>query len=298
MHKNIREATHANSWYSGHAQALEAELSGYINSAQKQDNFNNLKSIIVPHAGYAYCAPTAAYAFVNINPSNYNRVVLLGPSHHEYFPGCGMTPFEYFQTPFGDIKVDTETNKKLLENGKYFNVLPEEVDKEEHSLELEMPFLKMLFKNKDLSILPIMVGDTNLKDNYAIANELYNLYEDPKTLFLVSSDFCHWGKRFGYTYYDKESPTIWESTEKLDKKALEIIGKLDPAELDKYFKTTRNTICGRNPIGIVLCTIDEYKKKHKDANITFDCAKYSQSEKVKSANGSSVSYAAGVNFIN
>ena len=59
--------------------------------------------------------------------------------------------------------------------------------------------------------------------------------EDPKTLFVISSDFCHWGQRFGYTFYDKSKGQIWESTEFLDKKAMEIIGRMDPKEFNEYF---------------------------------------------------------------
>lgn len=40
---------------------------------------------------------------------------------------------------------------------------------------------------------------------------------DPQNLFVISSDFCHWGSRFRYTYYDKSAGPIWKSIEKLDK---------------------------------------------------------------------------------
>ena len=141
---NLREATHAGSWYSNHPQVLGAELSGYFSKAEKFDTQDRLKSIIVPHAGYCYSAPTAAKAFINIDPDKYNRVVVLGPSHHEYFRGCGLTPFDSFQTPFGNIKVDTATNAKLLNDScKSFFTLPEAIDEEEHSIEIEIPFLKL-----------------------------------------------------------------------------------------------------------------------------------------------------------
>lgn len=296
--KNLREATHAGSWYSNHPQVLGAELSGYFSKAEKFDTQDRLKSIIVPHAGYCYSAPTAAKAFINIDPDKYNRVVVLGPSHHEYFRGCGLTPFDSFQTPFGNIKVDTATNAKLLNDScKSFFTLPEAIDEEEHSIELEIPFLKLLYNKKDFSLLPIMVGDTSLANNRKIGEALFDLYKDPNTLFVISSDFCHWGRRFGYTYYDEQYDEIWKSTEHLDKMALDIIASLDAKKLDDYFKKYKNTICGQNPISIVLCMIEKYKQMYEDKNIHFDCAGYTQSEKVKNRNGSSVSYAAAVNYI-
>ena len=118
-----------------------------------------------------------------------------------------------------------------------------------------------------------------------------------KTLFVISSDFCHWGQKFGFTYYNEKYENIWESTEDLDKQALNIISEMNSAKLDQYFKKTRNTICGRNPITIVLSIIENYKKNHGDKKVSFDTVGYAQSCKVKSFDERSVSYAAGVNFI-
>ena len=63
-------------------------------------------------------------------------------------------------------------------------------------------------------------------------------------------------------------------------------------------KKTGNTICGSNPITIILSLIEEYQKNHQDKKITFDTAGYAQSEKITNIYyDSAVSYAAGVNFI-
>ena len=160
-----------------------------------------------------------------------------------------------------------------------------------------MPFLKYIFDKKDFSLIPIMVGHNDFLTNTEIGKALYDLYEDPKTLFVISSDFCHWGRNFGFTYYDNKFDNIWESTQDLDKQALDIISEMNSAKLDQYFKKTRNTICGRNPITIVLSIIENYKKNHADKKISFDTVGYSQSNKVKTKFETSFSYAAGVNFI-
>lgn len=296
MESSIREATHAGSWYSSDPQVLSEQLGSYLSKATKHKSASNLKSIIAPHAGYSYSGPTAAFAFININPDNYDRVVVLGPSHHEYFKGCGLSPFKEAQTPFGNIPIDIVLNAKL-EKKSLFKTISAKVDESEHSIEMELPFLKMIFNTKQFTLLPIMIGEINLQEAQEIGNTLLEIYEDPKTLFVISSDFCHWGKRFGYTYYDKAFNEIWQSTENLDKMALEIIGKLNPVELNEYFSKYKNTICGRKPISIVLFVIDEYQKKNKGKSVSFECAGYSQSDQVTSMNGSSVSYAAGINFI-
>ena len=297
MKSTIRTASHSGSWYDDNPIALSKELSAYLSASNQYSQYNSLKSIIVPHSGLEYGGPVAAKAFINVNPSNFDKVVILGPSHYEYFKGAALTSFKKFETPFGDVDVDTDTINDLLEDSNHFFSFPQSCDVQEHSIEIEVPFLKYIFDKKKFSIIPMVIGDGNLRKNVELGKCLYNLYEDPKTLFVISSDFCHWGRDFDYVYYNKKFKNIWESTEDLDRQALDIIGEMNSQKFDDYMKKTKNTICGRNPITIILSIIEEYQKKHQNKKITFDTAGYSQSEKVTSMNGSSVSYAAGVNFI-
>ena len=294
---NIRPASHSGSWYQNSPKLLSQEISQYISSAKKLQNQGYVKSIIVPHAGYRFCGETMAQSFININPNNYDRIVILGPSHHEYFQGCGLTSFEKFDTPFGAINVDNNSIKKLVKKSNIFFEISKSIDINEHSIEMELPFLKQIFNDKEFSIIPIIVGDNNYETNKKIAEILYELYKDKKTLFVISSDFCHWGRNFGYTYYDKNFNNIWESIQDLDKQALDIIKEINSEKLEKYFKKTKNTICGRNPISIILSIVEKYKNEHKNENVEFINAGYAQSNKVKSIYEASVSYAAAVNYI-
>ena len=82
--KQIRRAAKAGTWYESNPAKLGAELQNYLDQAEKTvevQNGQSLKAIIGPHAGFTYSGPTAGWAYKNIDPSLYNRVVLLGPSH-------------------------------------------------------------------------------------------------------------------------------------------------------------------------------------------------------------------------
>ena len=103
MNSLTRTASHANGWYTGDPKELAKELSTYLSKSKKYDESSSLKSIIVPHSGLCYGGPTAAKAFINVNPSLFDRAVILGPSHFEDFQGVGLTSFEKFKTPFGLI---------------------------------------------------------------------------------------------------------------------------------------------------------------------------------------------------
>jgi AmmeMemoRadiSam system protein B len=75
---------------------------------------------------------------------------------------------------------------------------------------------------------------------------------DPHTLFVASSDFCHWGKRFRYTCRDPACAAIHESIEKTDRDGMAFIEALNPCGFAAYLEKTKNTICGRRPIALLI----------------------------------------------
>lgn len=114
----------------------------------------------------------------------------------------------------------------------------------------------------DFQIVPIMVGKVSTKQKKAYAKYLTsfhflnrvlkNYLEDDETVFVISSDFCHWGSAFHFQYYDPSDGEIWESIEKLDKKGASLICNEDADGFAKYIDSYHNTICGRNCIEVVL----------------------------------------------
>lgn len=156
---------------------------------------------------------------------------------------------------------------------------------------MHLPYLRKMLGDK-FKLVPIMVGATDLKMQSDYADILLPYFEDKDSLFVISSDFCHWGSRFEYQYYNKEDGLPWQSIEKLDGMGMNHIQEHDPAAFDKYIKETKNTICGRHPIGIYLNLLKKSKLGLKTKFV-----KYAQSEQVKSSKQSSVSYASAISFI-
>ncbi|KAJ3324431.1 Protein memo1 [Boothiomyces sp. JEL0866] len=278
-----RPATHAFSWYEGNPQILNQQLDQFLNSTNVQPS--NARAIIAPHAGYRYSGETAAYAYNAISPETIDRVFLLGPSHKVYLKGCALSGNEYYETPIGDITIDSAVIQQLLDTGKYTTMSPN-VDKNEHSLELHLPFIQKIMSRKtgSYTLVPVMVGDLSQIDG--IANTLTAYLNDDRNLFVISSDFCHWGERFDYSPCDSSMP-IHSYIEQLDHKGMELISSLSYNGFLKYLKETHNTICGRNPILLLLRIIELLGS----ANWELKFVKYSQSSKVVDKRDSSVSYA-------
>lgn len=290
-----RIAKKAGSWYEANAVVLSEELKDYLDYASKQlknydTNIKTLKAIIVPHAGYTYSGPTAGYSYFRLSNEktlkSINTIFVLGPSHYTYFKGCKVTQCSLIQTPFGNLEVNTEITKNLAEQTN-FSVLPKDVDEKEHSLEMQFPFIYQStyangYKPK---IVSIMVGETNPDTALSIGKVLLPYFERDDVSFIISSDFCHWGNNFDYMPYSGTGP-IHEYIEKLDKEGINYILNKDLEGFYNYLETTQNTICGRNPIMILLSII----KLQKKYNIEGHKLAYAQSGKVKSNKESSVSY--------
>ncbi len=127
-----------------------------------------------------------------------------------------MSILKKFETPLYDLKVDSKINADLEATGE-FQWLNKKTDEDEHSIEMHLPYIAKVMEGFDFTIVPIMVGSLSVESERLYGEILAPYLEDPSNLFVISSDFCHWGNRFHYTYYDKSCGHIHQSIEKLDK---------------------------------------------------------------------------------
>ena len=143
---STREASHAGSWYESDGSYLHQQLSNWLTEATNSST-NRLKAraIIAPHAGYTYSGPTAAYAYRHIDPTDIERVFLLGPSHHYSLNTCALTNHSLYQTPLYNIKIDTQISNELYQTG-LFTIMNRQQDSDEHSLEMHLPYIAKVFE--------------------------------------------------------------------------------------------------------------------------------------------------------
>lgn len=143
------------------------------------------KAVIAPHAGYAYSGPIAAAAFQALAGLPLARVLVLGPAHRVPVRGLALPGADAFATPLGEVPVDTEAAAALSDLPQV-TTFPE-AHGPEHSLEVELPFLQVLFPG--VPVLPIVVGDA---DGDEVAEVLDRLWGGPETAVVISSDLSHY----------------------------------------------------------------------------------------------------------
>eukprot|EP00921_Rhytidocystis_pertsovi_P006046 GHVQ01010277.1.p1 GENE.GHVQ01010277.1~~GHVQ01010277.1.p1 ORF type:complete len:313 (+),score=33.29 GHVQ01010277.1:86-1024(+) len=287
-----RKASHAGSWYASDGVLLAQQLSDLIAQVQGTPHTNNsLKALICPHAGYAYCGTTAAWSWRQIDASKINRVVALGPSHHVYLTSCSLPApsVRHYETPLGDVRLD-HTGLEAMRCTGEFEEMSIADDQNEHSIELQLPFLRHVMKDADFVLLPIIVGHLSNKQLGTYGELLLPYFKDQNTLFVISSDFCHWGKRFRYTYVmpDCENIPVYKAIETLDMQGIYLIEKQDSAGFEAYLHKHGNTICGQNPIRVLLHLLNSAGRSNYSSTLLH----YSQSCQATEHRESSVSYAA------
>lgn len=144
------------------------------------------KAVIAPHAGYVYSGPIAATAFQALaSNKTLRRVIVLGPAHRVPVRGVALPGVDAFATPLGEVPVDTalaETVSRLPQ----VTTFPE-AHAPEHSLEVELPFLQVLFPA--IEVLPLVVGDASGDE---VAEVLDLVWGGEETAIVVSSDLSHY----------------------------------------------------------------------------------------------------------
>lgn len=181
----VRDAAVAGLFYEADQGRLQQHITSLLEEAHQHPVFTP-QALIVPHAGYMYSGKTAARAYGLLAPlrEQIKRVVLLGPAHRVYLEGMAVPSAGAFATPLGDVPLDRE----LLERAR---ALPgvstcDEAHREEHSLEVQLPFLQTLLEQ--FTLAPVVVGQC---DAPQVADLVDALWGGPETLLLVSTDLSH-----------------------------------------------------------------------------------------------------------
>lgn len=248
--ESTRKAQFAGSWYEGDGTRLGKQLDLFLANAQAQMQKEavkppaNIQAIIVPHAGYMYSGQTAAFAYSQARSVKPKRVFILGPSHQVNFSGVALPMAVSFATPLGDLDVDKEIIGELKAY-PIFQTLPD-VHRNEHSLELQLPFIKQTFG--DVKIVPLVVGQLPDEAEVRLCAEILKGFLQEGDLVVVSSDFTHFGPRYDYRPFQSD---IRANIKKLDMEAFDHLRHHDVGGFLDFQHRTRDTICGFYPCAVL-----------------------------------------------
>jgi AmmeMemoRadiSam system protein B len=184
-----RKAYAAGKFYENDLPPLLSELYELF-SKTHQLNKGEVLAVISPHAGYAYSGEIAAWGFRQIDANKkFDNIFILASSHTMAIPGASVYSAGNYETPLGEVKVNTHLADSLIKSNPYLIFLPE-AHAQEHSIENQLPFLQY-YLEQDFQIVPILIGTDDKKALKSIANTL-KPFLNKDNLFVISSDFSHY----------------------------------------------------------------------------------------------------------
>ncbi len=180
-----RSAAVAGLFYPGNKTTLAQDVHAMLSKA-RHCAFSP-KALIVPHAGYVYSGAVAASGFAALEniARHIRRVVLLGPTHRVAVRGLALPGADIFSTPLGTVEIDAAAARAIAHLPQV--VTSPQAHAQEHSLEVQLPFLQSMLS--DFKLLPLAVGDATPQE---VAEVLELLWGADETLIVISSDLSHY----------------------------------------------------------------------------------------------------------
>ncbi|HLN19685.1 MAG TPA: AmmeMemoRadiSam system protein B [Bacteroidales bacterium] len=187
---NDRQPVAAGRFYSDRKESLTADLKELFDDSNRTVINKSIRAVIVPHAGYVFSGRTAAAAYSSIAAdAEFSNIFIIGSSHIMSFDGASVYFDGDYLTPLGRVAVNKEIAEKLRNENDVFKY-PETSHIQEHSIEVQIPFIQYHFK-KPAPIVPIIIGTNDTKRIKQIATALQPWFT-PDNLFIISSDFSHY----------------------------------------------------------------------------------------------------------
>jgi AmmeMemoRadiSam system protein B/AmmeMemoRadiSam system protein A len=233
--QHVRESVIAGSWYPGDPARLTKDIKGYLKQVPAHKIEGELIALISPHAGYMYSGQVAAHAYKLLEGKRYDIVVIIAPSHRAYFKGASVYPKGGYRTPLGIVPIAEEITEVLMKKNPLIDSIPQ-AHAQEHSLEIQLPFLQVVLK--DFRLVPIVMGQQDLPMCRELSAAIADVIKGKNALVIASTDLSHF-----HTYNEAVA---------LDQKFVEYVSAFDPAGLSNALKEGECEACGGGPVVAVM----------------------------------------------
>ncbi len=237
----VRTPAVAGYFYPSDPSKLKNEIEYLLSSAEKKEVPGRLYGIVSPHAGYTYSGKTAAFGFKLLDRKSVKTVIIISPSHREYFPGISIYEGDAYRTPLGIVPVNKKAADTLALNAKTI-FKGQEGHRDEHAIEVQIPFLQMVLD--DFEIVPVVMGDQGKIYIDELTERLKTVF-DGNTLILSSSDLSH--------YYPGDIADEMDAIVERD------IKLFNYEELFENFEHRRCEACGAGTIIAMMKSADQLK---------------------------------------
>ncbi|MBI5476987.1 MAG: AmmeMemoRadiSam system protein B [Ignavibacteriales bacterium] len=239
MNNGIRQSAVAGMFYPSDPDELRSEISKMLDDAETPQISGNIVSLIVPHAGYQYSGLTAAHAYKLLEGKKFDSVIIVSPSHREFFSGISIFSGNSYHTPLGDLKIDAGLRNLLSFGDRYIETSIQGHGKE-HAIEVQLPFLQYYLKG--FLFLPIVIGNQQNDICFHLGKRLAEVLKNKNALLIASTDLSHF-----HTY---------DQARKLDQIVIDLVAKFGYRKLMELLEFEKAEACGGGPMVSVMLASD------------------------------------------
>lgn len=239
MERTNRACAVCGQFYPSDPEELRRDIGELIAGAEPSEIKGKIRGLIGPHAGYMYSGYTAAHAYALLKGSRYPSVVVVSPSHQEYFDGVSVFPGDSYSTPLGAVGVDKVLRTKLLDRAKGVVTESNAGHRGEHAIEVHLPFLQYMLGK--FRFLPLVIGDQRKEQCYSLGEVLGDVLKGEDFLLVASTDLSH--------YHPSDV------ARRLDAIAIEDVKNFDYNSLMHDLELQRTEACGGGPVVAVMMAL-------------------------------------------
>lgn len=193
--------------------------------------------LISPHAGYVYSGPVAAHGYYatsgTVPPA---LVIIVGPNHWGIGSAVATYPAGRWVTPMGEVEVDAEAAKLLVRTAGIID-FDEVAHRNEHSIEVQVPFLQYVFGAR-FRLLPISMALQDAATAKDVGEAIAQVVRKHPALLIASSDLTH---------YEPHDTAV-----KKDTALLKPIETLDVTRYYAVLERLNVSACGYGPMAAVM----------------------------------------------
>lgn len=270
----IREGIVAGQFYPDRPAVLQNEIRTFLSQASSRPD-PSVRGLIVPHAGYMYSGGIAAEAYRTIDGAQVEVVVVVAFLHRVFIQGVFIDNADFYETPLGRIPVDKKLAEKVRASSPYLaETIPGDLN--EHSLEVQLPFLQMVVKG--FTLLPVYIGEPSVANAEALSEALSRELSGKRALFIFSTDLSHFHP--------------YKEAVNMDLKLIRLIGDRDVIKLERSNYSGEIEACGFGPVITSLFLAEKLEWEGPRL------LKYANSGDITGEKGSVVGYAAMVYKVN
>ncbi len=236
----IRPAAVAGMFYPENPQVLSRVVHDLLAQTQLTPAAGRFVAGIAPHAGYRYSGGVAAHTYALLRRQPPATVVIIAPSHWEYFPFVSVFSGSGYRTPLGEVPVAAALAEQLIQKNENFcatwNGHRVQAEGGEHAIEVQLPFLQHVAPAS--TILPIVMGEQSWDLCEALGQALAELAAQTTMAIIASSDLSHY-------HSDAEA-------RRRDGYFIELLEAGEPGPLFQALQQRTCEACGAGPIVAAL----------------------------------------------